>query len=390
MKDDATIKSFEGLRGVAALLVAVYHFNGFLRQGSIVESFYLLVDLFFVLSGFVIYRAYKDRLSSPREIAHFIVRRIGRLYPLHVFTAVFFVGVTCSSRLLKAAMLHFGLGSALGSTGAGAFDLPGVSEVLTNLFLLQGIGPFSHFEINGPSWSISTEFYAYIALSVGVFVLRRRLRMPAFVVISAVGLALAVYGSIQTDQCLRAGHCLDSHLEYAFPRCLGGFFLGAIAERLSLTITFLGQGVVSIVQVLASGLAIFVMSQSVTVPGYAFLTVFAFFVIVLALSRDSGPLAALLKTRVCQFFGKISYSIYLVHAPLVFVGHVTLKPLPLAIKFAVLAGYLAVVIGVSTQTYRFVESPGRDIARRLSNRWFREPPRPVNPEDELQGAPEFR
>ncbi len=214
--------------------------------------------------------------------------------------------------------------------------------------------------------------------------------MPAFVVISAVGLALAVYGSIQTDQCLRAGHCLDSHLEYAFPRCLGGFFLGAIAERLSLTITFLGQGVVSIVQVLASGLAIFVMSQSVTVPGYAFLTVFAFFVIVLALSRDSGPLAALLKTRVCQFFGKISYSIYLVHAPLVFVGHVTLKPLPLAIKFAVLAGYLAVVIGVSTQTYRFVESPGRDIARRLSNRWFREPPRPLNPEDELQGAPEFR
>ncbi|MFL9867808.1 acyltransferase [Paraburkholderia fungorum] len=390
MKNDATIKSFEGLRGVAALLVAVYHFNGFLRQGSIVESFYLLVDLFFILSGFVIYRAYKDRLASRREIAHFMIRRIGRLYPLHVFAALFFVGVTCSSRLLKTAMLHVGLGAALGSTQAGTIGLPGVGDVLTNLLLLQGIGPFSHFEINGPSWSISTEFYAYIALALGLCVLKPRLRMPVFFVVAVAGLALAFYGSVEADQCLRVGHCLDSHLEYAFPRCLGGFFLGAIAERLSSAMTFVRQRTLSIVQVLASSLAIFIMARSVTIPEYAFLAVFAFFVVVLTLAGDSGPLAVLLKARACQFLGKISYSIYLIHAPLVFIGHVTLKPLPLAVKITVLLGYLAVVIGISTQTYRFVESPGREIARRLSNRLFREKPKSFNREDGLSGAAEFR
>lgn len=390
MKDDATIKSFEGLRGIAALLVAVYHFNGFLRQGSIVESFYLLVDLFFILSGFVIHRAYRDRLSSWREFAHFMIRRIGRLYPLHVFAAVFFVGVTCSSRLLKVAMLHLGLGAALGSVQTGAIGLPGVSEVLTNLLLLQGMGPFSHFEINGPSWSISTEFYAYIALALAILVLKPRLRLPAFFVIAVAGLVLAFYGSVDVDRCLRLGHCLDSHLEYAFPRCLGGFFLGAIAERLSATMTPVRQSTLSIIQILASGAAIFVMSRSVTMPAYAFLAVFAFFVVVLTLAHDRGPLAVLLKARICQFLGKISYSIYLIHAPLVFIGHVTLKPLPLAVKLLVLLGYLVVVIGISTQTYRFIESPGRDVARRLSNRLFRGRPKPFNQEVGAGRAAELR
>ncbi|MDE1180165.1 acyltransferase [Paraburkholderia sp.] len=387
MKSDTTIKSFEGLRGVAALLVAVYHFNGFLRPGSIVDSFYLLVDLFFILSGFVIFRAYQDGLSTPRQLGRFMVRRFGRLYPLHAFAALFFVAVTCSSRMLKVVMTHLGLGAALSAPGSHAFDLPGVPEILSNLFLLQGIGPFSHYEINGPSWSISTEFYTYIVLALGVYFLKGRVRMIAFSVIAAVGLALAFYGSVHADACLQTGHCLDSHLEYAFPRCLGGFFLGAIADRLAPRVALAGERALSLAQVGAAALALFIMWKSISIPSYAFFGVFAFFIVVLTLASDIGPLAMLLKTRVCQFLGKISYSMYLVHAPLVFIGHLTMKPLPLVVKFAVLAGYLALVIAISTQTFRFIEAPGRDFARKLSNRWFGgDIPQARRADDELQGV----
>src|SRR5580693_4666657 len=79
---DAKIKSLESLRGIAALLVVIHHVPGwnlqihdvrFLRNG------YLLVDLFFVLSGFVIHRAYADKIASFPQLVRFQFLRFGRL-----------------------------------------------------------------------------------------------------------------------------------------------------------------------------------------------------------------------------------------------------------------------------------------------------------------------
>lgn len=374
MKEETGIKSFEGLRGLAALLVAIYHFNGFLRPGTFVDSFYLLVDLFFIMSGFVIFRAYHNKLSSLRSLGNFTVRRIGRLYPLHLFAAVFFVAATCASRLLKIALMHFGLGAALGSPDSTSMDVPGLADILTNLFLLQGIGPFSHNEINGPSWSISTEFYTYLVLAFGAYLFRGQLRNWVFAGIAAAGLGLAIYGSIEADGCLRIGRCLDSHLEYAFPRCLGGFFLGVFAEKLTTSPGRLSSRELTAAQLLATGLTVFIMWKSVYTPAYAFFTIFGFFALILSLARDQGPIARILKTRPFQFLGKISYSIYLIHAPFVFIGHLTLRPLPVALKFLILLVYITTVVLISTQTFRFIEAPARRVARKLSNQWFGDRP----------------
>ncbi|WP_321963030.1 acyltransferase [Paraburkholderia sp. J7] len=371
MKGDVSIRSFEGIRGVAALSVALYHFNGFLRDGgTIVNSFYLFVDLFFILSGFVIFRAYGERLSTRAQFGNFVTRRIGRLYPLHVFATIFFVVVVAASRLLKSAMIHVGFGAGLGGLGSEPFAFPTWSAIAINSLLLQGIGPFSHYTINGPSWSISTEFYAYLVLGLSVYFLKGRVLVVLLTIIACSGMGFAWYGSVYVDHCLQVSHCLDSHLDYAFPRCIASFILGAFAEWVASKLYWKRLLTISFVQLMAAVLAVCVMWKSISAPAWAFTTPLCFLLVVVALASDRGVLATALQTRPCQYLGKVSYSIYMVHAPLVFVGHITLKPIPFAAKLGVLAAYVLLVLLISALTFRFIETPGREFARKLSNQWF--------------------
>jgi Predicted acyltransferases len=75
--------TLDGLRGVAAMLVVMYHFPGFFRP-VYVENSYLMVDLFFVMSGFVIASAYEEKLSCGNiSPLRFMRLRLIRLYPLY-------------------------------------------------------------------------------------------------------------------------------------------------------------------------------------------------------------------------------------------------------------------------------------------------------------------
>src|SRR4051812_44349777 len=93
--------ALDGCRGVFALLVALLHFSaaGHLYDLPIVRSSYLAVDFFFVLSGLVIAHASLGRLSGARDGLVFVVRRFGRLWPLHAAMLVCFLGF----ELLKLA-----------------------------------------------------------------------------------------------------------------------------------------------------------------------------------------------------------------------------------------------------------------------------------------------
>jgi len=81
----------DGWRGIAALCVALYHFPVYshIEFSGFVHGAYLFVDFFFVLSGFVIAYVYADRLQRWDDVTEFIVRRFGRLWPLHVATLLF-------------------------------------------------------------------------------------------------------------------------------------------------------------------------------------------------------------------------------------------------------------------------------------------------------------
>src|SRR5262249_55412493 len=80
-------------RGICALLVALFHFMfpSHVAQSPLIHNGWLLVDFFFVLSGFVIAHAYADKLTGWAATVPFMIRRFGRVYPLHFATLMFFV-----------------------------------------------------------------------------------------------------------------------------------------------------------------------------------------------------------------------------------------------------------------------------------------------------------
>ncbi len=79
-------------RGICALAVAIFHYSFVMKteiiQNAILSNSYLFVDFFFVLSGFVVCHAYRSRLDSPRKVGGFVLRRFGRLWPLHAVLPV--------------------------------------------------------------------------------------------------------------------------------------------------------------------------------------------------------------------------------------------------------------------------------------------------------------
>lgn len=88
------IRSLEGVRGLAAVFVALFHFGVAAQYMSVIKYGYLFVDLFFVLSGFVIQGAYSTRIRNTWEIRPFIIRRFGRLFPLMIFATLLYVVAT--------------------------------------------------------------------------------------------------------------------------------------------------------------------------------------------------------------------------------------------------------------------------------------------------------
>src|SRR5437762_3544187 len=87
--------SLESVRGIAALIVVMFHafWANPLRQLSWFHNTYLLLDLFFVLSGFVMCHAYANRISERTELRDFCLLRLGRVYPLHATLLAAWVGI---------------------------------------------------------------------------------------------------------------------------------------------------------------------------------------------------------------------------------------------------------------------------------------------------------
>src|SRR4051812_22955899 len=127
------IKSLEGVRGIAALIVALYHFQlGTVHAGlPLIRHGYLFVDLFFVLSGFVMCAAYAGKLKSAEDFGRFLIRRTGRLLPLLLFSTLVFLLAADGIVLAKKLAVAHGYGAFLNNPGALQYQVPSVLELLT-------------------------------------------------------------------------------------------------------------------------------------------------------------------------------------------------------------------------------------------------------------------
>jgi len=356
------IETHAALRGIAAILVVGYHLQ-FLHRGAeglsilapMFARSYLLVDLFFILSGFIL--SYVNRADSPAAIGAlsyrgFIARRLIRLYPLLLFSII------CLIILRIAATMA---ASMIDRPAFYTWDTESVSILASQLAMVNAwtLLPTGW---NTPTWSISAELFAYLLFPGLALLLARRPRVTLVVLTIAAALFYSVVGS--------TGGSLDI---VSFPapfRCLAGFCLGMAIYALRDTIARLPV-------VLLSALQIIALIASVTIlflPVNDVLIIPAFVVLVATTWTDRGVLARVLRVRPLLYLGDISYSVYLMHIPVLdtlglvwwqTVGKIGLTGFAGGLVW-VATSYAATIL-VSHLTFTLLEVPAR---RRLTRRFL--------------------
>lgn len=351
-------RALTGLRGVAAVLVVMHHaslriggpglpaVDGLLRKG------YLGVDLFFVLSGFVISlvygawftggppgaalpgmgsRAGQDRTNTAGAVAVFLMRRAARVWPLH------------------AAVLA----ALLAGMAVSGDPLPFPRSTLANFMLVQGWGISG--EINVPAWSVSTEVLAYLLFPLLAGPVLRRpwgaaLGLAAVAALLAACLAMAPAGPGRRG-------LLDIHQNYSVlpaMRCLAGFLLGMLAWRAGQVPAMARQAARPWMAPGALLLALGLM----LVQANDLLVLALLPVVVLGLYHGRGWPWRLFTVQPLHGLGTLSYAIYLVHYALLPV--LTDAPGPMAARLLL---YAAATLLLAALAHNLVEHPARRLVR---------------------------
>lgn len=363
-------------RGICAMLVAVHHYfwfsvNGY--QSVTIESFFLFVDFFFVLSGFVIALNYQNRISGPGNYVSFMIRRFGRIWPAHAAVMIAFA-LFIMLLALAGEIPPYTIG-ALGST----YDLRKFPLVLA---LTNSLGLYSG-GWNLPSWSISAEFISYILFGAA-FIFAQRVWITA-------GLTLAGFLVVLV---LKDGN-IGITANMGAARGLYGFGIGILTYYLYMRLNR-HAGLRDLVArpwfepftVLA--LVLF-LNQAVTLEGAprpaALAAPVVFALVVLVFSLEGGPVSRLLQHAPFRLLGKLSYSIYINHwliflalAAAVNAAVPAYRPVTMwgaeywkldltdPLQFwAFLALYLGIVCTVSYVTYHRIEDPCRILFNRLAS-----------------------
>jgi peptidoglycan/LPS O-acetylase OafA/YrhL len=353
--------ALDAWRGISALVVALGHLSitGVLHDNPLFDHSYRFVDFFFVLSGFVIAHAYRARLaqSGVAEVGRFLVRRIGRLWPLHVVMLLAFVGF----ELCVLIAGHAGF-----EVGRPAFSEDNtLSAIPANLLLIQSWGVLDHGTWNNPSWSVSTELFAYGLFAALCALLPSRWLGPVAAVLLALAAALILAVA-------PAG--MRSTYDFGLARCVLGFMVGVLVRagyaRWPLRLGTLGE-VATIVAVLIAVAWLPVGPAEIAVTALFALAVWVF-------ASESGGASRALRRPWPQRLGAWSYSIYMVHA-LIGMGALVLAMLVSALGFrhfaridgvptivgsvplttAITLVYLAIIVAIARFTYRHVELRGQ-------------------------------
>ncbi|MGN6805748.1 MAG: acyltransferase family protein [Trinickia sp.] len=350
------IKSLEGMRGLAALLVVLYHAK--VSRPPIFDNGYLAVDLFFVLSGFVICTTYGSRLQRIADLPAFVARRLGRLWPVHLVGLMLYI----ANWNLVAWILS-----------AHPVGLPPLSEFVANLTMVHGFNLFDRLVGDCASWSSADEFYIYLMFAAICILARGRHRVAILAVCALFAWAICVWASTIQEDCLHRGRCLELTFRFGWARCVAGFFLGALLAEYRDThiVRALSRGHA---QLVVAAAALVYMNLAGSLRGLAFAAPLVFVFLIAAVASDEGPAARFFHRPIWQSLGKVSYSLYLVHADLLgplFAPLAGLHPRPLAAVLATTAVYFVGSVLLAHVVYRFVEAPCRDRVNRMSRRWER-------------------
>ena len=385
----AYLTNLTPLRGIAALLTVVYHidiivsvfFGGQLvdsKRSSLLSHMYVMVDFFFVLSGFILCYVYaqnfKDSVNS-QSFKKFTVARFARVYPLHLFS------------LLLTTIFLFLLHQSKAAVSP-VFDTENSTySFITNLFLLQSMNLHKWFTFTHASWSISTEWWMYMLFP---FLVAPFVKLSKFGRCLIFGLCVAGYlliGFILVPlvtvpdalSFLRPTgpqpFNLNVAYQFGFFRCLFGFVIGMMM--------YFGYKENWAKHLFASGYAFsflllgIILCLHFGVPDI--FTVLFFPFILLSAAYGNKNINAILSTKPLQKLGDWSFSIYLMHQPFLFSGAalfaspnntgISIPKLNIFTSWLVCLIFIALILLISYLSYSFIELPVRNL---INKKWGRQ------------------
>jgi len=289
------------LRGFAVLMVVLYHVDwpNPVTGHRLFQNGYLMVDLCFVLSGFVICHNYVPKIRTGNDVLPFMILRFGRLYPLHLFFLLLFLGLEIVKYFAERKYGFVAQQSR-------AFTRNNASAFIANLLLVQPFSRAANKTFNAPSWNVGVQFYCYLVFAVVVLIFRRR---------RGLSLAAALLAALSALLLIGFGHeGLTATAGLNFLRCLTGFFTGVVAHKIYAACqASVARWSTKLAWCLVAFLVAFLSLKQDSRLDYVVIPAFAVLIIALAAmpAGSGGTISRILNSVPIRWLGKISYSIYM-------------------------------------------------------------------------------
>lgn len=284
------LNNLTGLRFYAAFWVFLYHFFPVYTSLPPIDLFevgYFGVDVFFVLSGFILTYVYYDKFFlnkvSWKDYYHFVVKRFAKIYPLHFLITLIFIPVVYIAKYLFHQETLKVYPEAL----------------LQNFLMIHSWNTTEQLSWNFPSWSISAEWFAYLFLFVPLALLYRKGRF-LFVVLGLMVISLFVYRWFRIPN-----FTMDFYTVNGLPRIIPEFILGMLIGLVKLKYHF---------SRLTSSLLFFgsllFLGVSYSTAYFQELSVFPFAGLILSLSYKTY-FDFVFSSKQLVYLGNISFAFYL-------------------------------------------------------------------------------
>ena len=342
------LSGLDGLRGVAALIVVVLHVAGNMGWSGFGHG-YLMVDLFFLLSGFVLSAGYGGRLAHGGAGGWFFGKRLARLYPLALLGLALGFGVSLSAAALKGSAMH---AQAPAMLALGALFLPWLWGGL--------ISPY-----NGPAWSLQLELWVNALYGVVAKWLTNR-RLAALAGAAAIALTVASLtighfegGYANNDPARAAG---PANYLVGWARVLFAFPLGILLHRLWRAGTFSALSVRWAWLAPAVLLAVASPAAAGLPPAYDLAAVFLLFPVLLLVAANAIPSAR--SAELFAHLGRLSYGLYVLHGPILVAFHVFEPTGSPVFRLAWYGLGVGISLGAAALAERFIDRPARQWSAR--------------------------
>ena len=356
----------DGFRGVAALTVVWFHiFEAFATShiDQRINHGYLAVDFFFILSGFVMGYAYDDRWKKM-GIKEFFTRRIIRLHPMVVMGALIGAAMFYTQGCSVWDVTKISVGMLIIATVLNAFMIPATtgSEI-------RGVGEM--YPLNGPTWSL---FFEYIGNILYVIFIRRLPTKALSVLVAAAGAGLAVfaiwgpYGDICVGYSMTGDNILGGSLRLLFAFS-AGLLMSRVFKPMKGGIFKCAFWIGAVAIVVLSAVPRIGGAENLWMNGLYDTFCFAIAFPLLVYIGASGEIKGKFTTRLNKFLGDISYPLYMVHYPFIYLYYAWVKNENLTFEES-LPGALALFFGSIALAYVCLKLYDEPVRKWLTKRFL--------------------